>query len=89
MNVLTADRGYTACGLFCVPIPARCKATTVKGWAKLRLTESDLQVAFRGDGNTCILLGEYSGWSARNDDLLNRSLNCSTAERGIQWRLLP
>lgn len=73
MNVLTAARGYTARGLFCVPIPARSKGTTVKGWPKLRLTERDLPTAFRGECNIGILLGEPSGW------LVDVDLDCDEA----------
>ena len=70
-------RGYRP-----IPIPAREKAPNIKGWTKLRVSETDAAQYFRRPGNIGIILGEASGC------LIDIDLDCSEAIEFAQ-KILP
>jgi len=61
--VLDHALGYARRGWSVIPVPYRSKNPGVKGWERLRLTESDLPQRFNGGPqNIGLLTGEPSGW---------------------------
>lgn len=79
-----ARRGWSP-----VPIPAKSKRPTMKGWERLRLAESDVARHFRGSCNVGVLLGEPSNWLIDVDlddplavDLADQFLPATGAEFG-------
>jgi len=59
-SIVQHARKYIRWGWRVVPIPSRKKAPTLKGWTKLRLSESDVDAYFDEDDNIGVLLGEPS-----------------------------
>lgn len=80
--LLDAARWYLARGFAPVPIPAGTKAPAIKGWQRLRLTDTDLPQHFNGSGNIGLILGEPSG------HLVDVDLDCAEA-RELAPEFLP
>src|SRR4051812_43541815 len=61
--MLQSAISYCRRGWSVIPIEHRAKGPRLREWQKLRLTESDLPVHFRGSPqNIGVLQGEPSGW---------------------------
>lgn len=81
-NLLETARAYLRRGYMPVPVPAGVKGPRLKGWQRLRLTESELPAHFGNGGNIGLLLGEPSG------GLIDVDLDCDEA-RALAPQYLP
>ncbi|MHB8734793.1 MAG: bifunctional DNA primase/polymerase [Terriglobales bacterium] len=68
-----AAQAYAERGFSVVPVPARTKGPTIKGWQNLRLTAADIASRFQPDSNIGMLLGPASG------GLVDVDLDCPEA----------
>jgi Bifunctional DNA primase/polymerase, N-terminal/Protein of unknown function (DUF3987) len=73
---------YIRKGWSVIPVPSQQKAPRLKGWQKLRISESELESYFDDDSNIGILLGEPSG------NLTDVDLDCEHA-RSLAPYFLP
>src|SRR6266850_2698993 len=72
-HIIRIAKKYTGWGWRVVPIPAKEKGPRLKGWQKLRLSQSEISEYFNASDNIGILLG------APSKDLADIDLDCPQA----------